>query len=195
MVKQKGIPKQWQEKICPRCGILLTENNHIPSKIKHNNYVCKDCTKKWRQENKDKIKVTSNQTKNKERRKLRYQENKEKYQIYYQKNKEKYKVRYQKNKEQIKASLKKLRLNQRKSALKLLGGKCVYCGCDRYEVLEINHINGRDKKGERGYALIKCILNGNVDLSELEVTCSICNIWHYITKLRKITDGWTIKWK
>lgn len=168
MVRQKGISGQWQEKICPKCGVPLTKDNHIPSKMKRRNYGCKDCAKKYRQENKEKLKAY------RERYRTKY---KGKYKSYQREYHQEYRV------------------EKRKKALDILGGNCVYCGCDVYEILEINHKNGRDKKGVLGQTLVRHILNGNADLSELEVTCRICNAWHYVTKLRNFPDRWTIKWE
>lgn len=200
MVKQKGISKQWQEKICPKCKVPLTKDTHMPSQVKHRNYTCKDCVKRWAQKNIKQCKEYRKKyyQKNKDRRRKYYLKNKEKIgkiqKAYNQKNREKRReksrVEYQKNKKKIKVA----RIKGRKRALEILGGKCVYCGCDIYEALEINHINGREKGEVPGSNLVKLILNGEVDISKLEVTCSICNIWHYVTKLKGITNKWTITW-
>lgn len=194
MAKQKGISGQWQEKICPKCGIELTEDNHVPGRPKRKNYICRDCAKKYRQKNKEKIKEYQQKyrVKNKRaaaiKRKARYQKNKE----YFRKYQEKYRIE---NKERIEEVRRKRALKQRKLALNILGGNCVYCGCDIYEALEINHIYGGGKKRPPGNMLVRHILTGKADLSKLEVTCRICNAWHYLTKLKSVPDCWTISWK
>jgi len=79
-----------------------------------------------------------------------------------------------------------------------LGGKCVYCGCDVPEALEINHVNGggsqTDMKGSRS-KYYHSILKGERSKDEFELTCRVCNNWHYLTKLKGIPDGWTIIWE
>jgi len=79
-----------------------------------------------------------------------------------------------------------------------LGGKCIYCGCDISEALEINHRAGRsnrdDMKGSRS-RYYHSILKGVRSKDEFELTCRICNNWHYLTKLKGIPDGWTITWE
>ena len=96
------------------------------------------------------------------------------------------------------------RKRQHKLAVfEMLGGaKCKYCGCDDINALEINHINGggnrerRLKRGKpySGNVILEDLYYGVTPLSEVEVTCRVCNAWHYITK--KIGyDKWEIKWK
>ena len=75
-----------------------------------------------------------------------------------------------------------------------LGGKCVYCGCDNYDILELNHINGGGTKEKKGTLTVaREVLKGL--RTDIELTCSICNMWHNVTKLRGISDNWTITWK
>ena len=38
------------EKICRKCGIVLTSENCFPSYIKRNNYICRECNWKERKE-------------------------------------------------------------------------------------------------------------------------------------------------
>jgi hypothetical protein len=134
------------------------------------------------------------------------------YMPYKNKNKQKeYQRRwYQENKERLlreqkerrrKGSKKDRRYarNLRRRAVKKLGDKCIYCGCDEYKALEINHKNGGGSqefprgKSKRGFHLD--ILAGRYPLDELEITCRICNAWHYLVKLKGIPDNWTITWK
>lgn len=80
----------------------------------------------------------------------------------------------------------------------LLGGKCIYCGCDIPEALEINHKEGGgrkvDMKGSRLTYYFN-ILSGKRSIDDLELTCRICNNWHYLVKLKGIPDGWIITWE
>jgi len=90
------------------------------------------------------------------------------------------------------------RLNRRIMVFKMLGGlKCVYCGCDEYKALEINHRLGggcREYKNGMGGQLVTDLFYKKKSLKDFEVTCRVCNAWHYISK--KINkDNWIIKWK
>lgn len=84
--------------------------------------------------------------------------------------------------------------------LEKLGGKCVYCGCDNFNALEINHINGcgrrekreRWKSGSKAYYL--AILNGSRKTDDLELTCRVCNAYHYLTEIKGINGDWLIQW-
>lgn len=188
MAKQIGIPRQWQEKICPRCGVELTEDNHIPSSVKHSDYKCKDCDKKYKEKIKEDQRRYRQRPEVKEKRKeyiSKYRvENMEKI----IENRREYRER---NRERISARLRE----RRERAINILGSECVYCGCDEFDALEFNHINGITGKRLTPQQLVGRILKGEANLSELEVACTICNAWHYITKLKGIPDGWTITWE
>lgn len=87
----------------------------------------------------------------------------------------------------------------RKKVIDLFGGKCVYCGCDIFEVLEINHKNGggnaeRRKSGswQGGNGYLREFLNGTRNKDDYELTCRICNAWHYLVKIKGIPDRWKI---
>jgi len=93
------------------------------------------------------------------------------------------------------ASQRKYSQNNRKKILEKLGGKCVYCGCDIPEALEINHINGggtKEKYFTHRKQFYLDILAGRYDISKLELTCKICNAWHCLVKLKGIEDRWRI---
>lgn len=67
----------------------------------------------------------------------------------------------------------------RAEVIKKLGGKCVKCGCDVYEVLEINHINGGGQKDmSRKAQFYLEILNEK--RKDIELTCKVCNIIHWL---------------
>lgn len=101
----------------------------------------------------------------------------------------------------------KNRISQTKYARKLrtrvitlLGKKCVYCGCDVVEALEINHRSGgghqefkKINRSKKGWYLD--ILSGRRTIEDLELTCRICNAHHYLTQIKDIKDDWTITWK
>jgi hypothetical protein len=87
-------------------------------------------------------------------------------------------------------------LKVRLKVLEILGGaKCVYCGCDVYEALEINHKNGggcAEAKTRTTY-IVNDILLGKRNKEDFEVVCRVCNAWHYISK-RIGLNNWVISW-
>jgi len=81
----------------------------------------------------------------------------------------------------------------------MLGGaKCIYCGCDRFEILEVNHVDGvrnwllangvsdalnitrKSILRSYGRALMLDVLKGRRSAEGLEVTCRVCNAAHYV---------------
>lgn len=80
--------------------------------------------------------------------------------------------------------------------IKRLGGKCVYCGCNILNALEINHKHGggRQEMKDRRKTFLLDIQAGRRPIDDLEIVCGICNAWHRLTKLLNIPDGWTIQW-
>jgi len=85
----------------------------------------------------------------------------------------------------------------REKVLILLGGKCINCGCDEFEVLEINHKNGGGRKERytnRARQFYLHILNGTRKTDDLELTCIICNAYHKAKVLRKAKSNWKIIW-
>jgi hypothetical protein len=96
-----------------------------------------------------------------------------------------------KRKEQIRRYATKLR----ETAIAKLGGKCVYCGCDDTEALEFNHINGGGyKEGARGYSKSLLLDICKERRKDIELTCRICNAWHFLTKIKGVHDRWKIEW-
>ena len=105
-------------------------------------------------------------------------------------------LRYKYLRENKKRHIRKL------SVFNILGGaKCKYCGCDDLNALEINHKNGGGNRARRlsrggktgGNSLVDEICSGRLSPDVVEVTCRVCNAWHYITK--KIGyDKWKITW-
>lgn len=87
--------------------------------------------------------------------------------------------------EMIKRSMKKGYDKLKNDVYQKLGRKCVYCGCDVYEALEINHINGggskefstgKNHKSHRVFYLE--ILNNK--RQDLEIVCRPCNAVHWL---------------
>lgn len=59
--------------------------------------------------------------------------------------------------------------------------KCSNCACEYLPMLEINHKNGGGNiEGLRGINLYVKIINGKRKTDDLEVTCKVCNIIHYV---------------
>jgi 5-methylcytosine-specific restriction endonuclease McrA len=88
--------------------------------------------------------------------------------------------------------------NIRLKVIQKLGGKCIYCGCDNLEALEINHINGGGckemRKGvtknhnQRSFYL--AILRD--ERKDVELTCRVCNSVHYLVKLKGLPNNWKV---
>lgn len=86
----------------------------------------------------------------------------------------------------------------RQRAIDHLGGKCVYCDCDEFDALEINHIYGggnKDRSSDcrRNKSFLLAILRGEYD-GKIELTCSVCNRYHYIKILKGVKGDWKITW-
>lgn len=88
--------------------------------------------------------------------------------------------------------------NLRKKVIKKLGGKCVYCGCDDYDALEINHKNGGGYKEKKvkyngSYrSFLYAILNGSRPTDDLEIACKVCNALHCLVELKGLTNKWKV---
>ena len=84
----------------------------------------------------------------------------------------------------------------RLKVIQLLGGKCINCGCDNLEALEINHINGGGHKekimkhGPKQKSLYYDILAGR--RNDVELTCKVCNSLHYLVKIKGLPNKWKI---
>jgi len=59
---------------------------------------------------------------------------------------------------------------------------CNRCGCDKFELLEINHVNcgGLAEVSRKNQRFYKSILDGHRSIDDLEILCKLCNILHYI---------------
>ena len=104
----------------------------------------------------------------------------------------------QENKDRIReVSREKIR-KRRLDVIEKFGGKCVYCGCDIPEALEINHIYGKKDIHKHHKTMmpsfIYAILRGEYD-GQIELTCKVCNSVHYLEKLRKLDGKWTVVFK
>lgn len=90
---------------------------------------------------------------------------------------------------------KKRRMEQRLKVIELFGGKCIYCGCDNYRALEVNHRNGggvKERKNLNGGIFYKKILTGERKTDDLELTCRVCNANHYLRSIG--VDGLKVIW-
>jgi 5-methylcytosine-specific restriction endonuclease McrA len=110
---------------------------------------------------------------------------------------------YQKNwvktkREKNKYSQRKYLQSIRKQVIELLGGKCVNCGCDNFNALEINHINGGGNEEKRhigGKQFYLNILSGRRPRNDLEITCIVCNSLHKAQKIMNLNENWIVNWK
>jgi hypothetical protein len=96
-----------------------------------------------------------------------------------------------KNRASIRKYIRKLRLR----AIAKLGGKCIYCGCDNPNALEMNHINGggcQESKvhGRKTKSLYLDIVAGR--RNDIELTCRVCNAVHYLVKLKGLPNKWKV---
>lgn len=75
---------------------------------------------------------------------------------------------------------------------------CCICGCDRYEMLEINHIFGKteERKTESGYRLWQLVIKLKEKAKEqFDVRCSICNWLNWIERKFMLNGTeYTIVW-
>jgi len=86
----------------------------------------------------------------------------------------------------------------RQQVIQKLGGKCAKCGCDNYDALEINHLNGGGRKEAKkisNKAFYLAILNGTRQTDDLDIRCKVCNNVHYLKKIKKLSGTWTVFWK
>lgn len=71
--------------------------------------------------------------------------------------------------------------------------KCVICGCDVLEVLELNHktpiLRKKGFKGKAFNTLCVDIIKGRVDRNLFDIRCRVCNIEHFL----RSTKG--LRWK
>ena len=100
--------------------------------------------------------------------------------------------------ERARGSDKRYRTKLRKTVMDILGGAiCSNCGCDAFEALEINHINGGGRKEMKSHSnytnYLREIRDGKVDITEYNVLCRVCHARHYLEDIIGIT-GHKIIW-
>ncbi len=82
----------------------------------------------------------------------------------------------------LKWTLKTLRKRHR--ILEIVGRglfRCVSCGCNRIEFLEVNHRNGGGtQENARPSKFYGDILAGRREIDDLELRCKLCNALHYL---------------
>lgn len=87
--------------------------------------------------------------------------------------------------------------NLRQKTFQLLGGAiCSGCGCDIYEILEINHKNGGGHKEHREKTMAQMyrdILSGKSNKNDYNILCRVCNSLHYVKDILKI-GGHSVEW-
>lgn len=73
--------------------------------------------------------------------------------------------------------------------------KCVHCGCNVVDFLEFSHLHTThmERGGDHNRNLALRIVEGRVDLSDIEIACRICNAKLYLEKKFGPT-GHTITW-
>jgi hypothetical protein len=80
-----------------------------------------------------------------------------------------------------------------------LGGKCINCGCDNPEALEMNHINGggakeyRERHGACQKTLYFEILSDK--RNDIELTCKVCNALHCLVKIKGLENKWIVTYR
>lgn len=72
--------------------------------------------------------------------------------------------------------------------------KCVNCGCNRRELLEINHKNGGGTQENNRVGPFICdILAGRRSVEDLNLLCKVCNSLHYL-ELKYGKLPFTVRW-
>ncbi len=86
----------------------------------------------------------------------------------------------------------------REKAMDLLGGRrCANCGCDKFSLLEINHLNGGGRvaaKSRSNRQLYRDIVSSRVPSSDYNVLCRICNALHYVEEILGV-KGHQVLWR
>lgn len=86
--------------------------------------------------------------------------------------------------DRVKTSRKLVYNNRKRRAMEMIGGaRCVKCGCDHLEFLEINHKNGggcQEHKMSGRIAPMDRILSGKRSTEGLNVLCRVCNALDYL---------------
>jgi hypothetical protein len=85
----------------------------------------------------------------------------------------------------------------REKAIERLGGKlCANCGCDEFNLLEINHINGGGRvaaKVRQSRQLYRDIVSNRVESRDYNVLCRVCNALHYVQDILGV-KGHKVTW-
>jgi hypothetical protein len=87
----------------------------------------------------------------------------------------------------------------RDEVFEILGGaRCIECGCDVRELLEVNHIEAdgaheRKQLGKQPLSLYQDIRAARVDKMRYNVLCKVCNALHFVQTVRGI-QGHRVVW-
>lgn len=176
---ERPVTKWFLDKNCKKCGIQLSENNMFPSHIKNHTHTCRKCGTsygvKWREKNSTRVKA----------------------------NRSAYRAR---NRDYARKKGRDYWKMVRTTTMKLIMGQdvihCIYCGCDYLPFLEINHKNGGGSKEKhidgrhKSIDLHQEIYQHRRSATDLEITCRVCNAWHYL-KLKEPgkASGFSVNWK
>jgi len=102
------------------------------------------------------------------------------------------------NKKKVNETEKNRFYNLRRKALEKIGLLvCNNCGCDEYNLLEINHINGdgcQERKVKQTGKFYLEIVNGTRTTDDLNILCKPCNLLHYL-ELRHGKLPYKIEWE
>ena len=87
------------------------------------------------------------------------------------------------NQPKYKAKRREHYQKMKREVFELLGGaRCVNCGCDFFDFLEVNHKNGCSKKEQKEGRFIQSIYLRKRKTDDLNVLCRICNALDYLSK-------------
>jgi hypothetical protein len=143
-------------KRCITCNVELTGRNWFPSLRAKNSKTCKACnlerTRTWRKKNPDKMQNIHI------RSRAKLKENHPHYGRDWS---------------------RKNRAERRVEMLTAYGGKCLHCGIDDPEVLDIDHIDNdgaaHRKSGKRGWQLYRFLRNQGYPKDKYQLLCRNCN--------------------
>ena len=166
---------------CSGCGVVLTDSNWQPSRRNGGRKECRDCyTERMKKYYEAKLSLLT----------------KYKHDWHVLKRDGVGRVRKTKNM----PSYQELRTEAFRLIAKSDTPRCVYCGCDDMDLLQINHKEGGGQKERRvthshGFTLLYAILTGKRITNDLEIVCAPHNTLHYM-KLKHPghTDKFKIIW-
>jgi 5-methylcytosine-specific restriction endonuclease McrA len=82
--------------------------------------------------------------------------------------------------EMMRGAGKRLRVREKLTAIARYGGKCAYCGEDRFELLTIDHINDDGGEHRRQLGLTKSpwsiLAYKEIDIDRYQILCMNCNM-------------------